>query len=199
MRASSVSPLQNPFRLDKKAKGDLSCEKPPSLSDFRRSDSGPDHNVMLSRTCPEVASLSLHFPSASVTTLAVRTSLAYRRTSGFPSARFEFRCRSSSITLVCSLLLEDHSSGEMNSTPEAARIKDFRRLFCCGNRGLRWKMWKNFCHAYDPTRLSPNLIETRCNLPELFRMARPCGLIASKLRNLWITSMSLFWEQAQPG
>ena len=84
---------------------------PPSLSDFSKIWFGT-----------QIATASLRSCSGLRAEPALPSLLRYQHrnsfvTSIFPVAWREYRCRSSQMSVVCSLLLEDFSSVGKNSTP----------------------------------------------------------------------------------
>ncbi len=94
-----------------KAKGDLSCERPPFLPIFRRSGSEPDRNALSSRTCPVLANRSPPFPSTSVITHVARALSVLSPCARlpahlveFPSGSSDFPCGSSESPSESSLI-----------------------------------------------------------------------------------------------
>jgi len=99
------------FSPTQKVKGDLSCERPPLLSEFRRSGSEPNRNIMSSRIRPVLANRSPPFLYLPVTTPAARGLLVLSpcsrlpvRLVDFPPGSSDFPCGSSDSPLRSSLI-----------------------------------------------------------------------------------------------
>jgi hypothetical protein len=109
-----------------KAKGRCSCETSPSLSDLSKIWFGTQIATASSRSCLKNASGAR----------ASLTSRYQRRKSFiasiFPVAWREARCRPSQMSAVHSLLLEDCSSVERNSTPHPREIYGAFKINRCG-------------------------------------------------------------------
>lgn len=122
----------------------------PSVRICRRSGSASKSHLLGTSGSPEPANLRPPFPATSVVSFVVRASLVHpqhpvsRRFRKRSVSRLlpEFRCRSPSTVLVYSLLLEDFSSVESDTTRNPLGRKGFASIICCGNGVFLWKLWK---------------------------------------------------------